>query len=200
MKTTIVQCACDRFLGLQKQVVPHHAAYAERHGYLYSVTLGRVQTKFHPMWDRVPLIRAALAYSDLVIYLDTDSLIVNPDVPLTEALREMDTPVGHVRHPEPWADLGFHYNCGVGFYRNNPRTHTFLKEVWELGPIEHRWKVQATMLAVGCRTNIFSIIDDKWNSTVNTNVSKSPMVESWHGYNRDLTPILTRLGEVNLDR
>ncbi len=196
MSLTLVQCASGRFVDLQKEITPHHQAYCNRHGYNYQVFYGSVQQRYCPMWDKVVLIRNASEHSDMVVWMDTDSLIVDTNTPLEEAFSDVLF-VGHCKHPEKWKSNFWHYNCGVGFYRDNDLVFDFLTRVWERGIVPHpTWKVQATMLEINDEMRIMSVLDDKWNSTVETNESKEPVIQSWHGHNLDFAPILKRLSEV----
>lgn len=197
MKVTLIQCASGRFVDLQLKTAPHHADYCNKHGYNYSLHLGVVQTRFDPTWDKVYLVRDALEHSSLVVWMDSDSLIVDKEAPLTDALKEFNY-IGACKHPEPWQHLNYHYNCGVLFFTSLPETRELLDRCLRIGVVPHAsWKVQATILAANqAMGNIISQIDDQWNSTVETNVSPAPVIESWHGHNQDFAPILKRLKEI----
>ena len=197
MSLTLVQCASGRFVDLQKQTSPHHQEYCNNHGYNYLVHYGRVQNRFGPMWDKVLLISDALKYSEMVVWMDTDSLIVNQTMELEFAFQDVQH-IGHCKHGEKWKDNFWHYNCGVGFYRKNDSVFEFLNRVWERGIVPHpTWQVQATMLEINDELRLMNRLDDKWNSTIGTNESTDPVIQSWHGHNLDFSPILQRLSEVS---
>jgi hypothetical protein len=150
------------------------------------------------MWDKVVLLTRELKYSDMMVWMDTDSLIVDTATKLEEAFSDVNH-IGHCKHPEKWKSNFWHYNCGVGFYRNTPQVAEFLYRVWRRGIVPHKtWQVQATMLEINDEMGIMEFVDNKWNSTIETNESPNPVIESWHGNNLDFAPILKRLREVDI--
>lgn len=186
MRTCLIQSASGDYHKLQQSVFGHHAAYCEQHEIQYLCNFGTIQYEQHAIWDRLPLIQFALLLgNELVVWMDTDSLIVDSAVDLREASTEFQH-IGMCRHPAPWKDQPWHYNAGVALFRNTAKTMEFLSRVQAIGQIEHPWKIQATMLLVNDEMNVISRIDDRWNSTEwdcegGLNVSPNPVVESFHG-------------------
>lgn len=182
MRTCLVQAACGKFRPIQIHVEKAHAEYCANYGIDYLCYHGSVQSIRHPTWDRIPLIQMALGLgNELVIWLDTDSFIVDPSVDLRECAGEFEH-LGACKHPAPWKDQAWHFNCGVMFHRNTHRTSEYLRRVWTLGPVPHpTWRQQAAMLSVNDEFPSISPIQDKWNSTVGANMVAEPVISSFHG-------------------
>lgn len=185
MKTCLIQCASGPFTDTQRRVWGWHASYCDRHGIDYLCHLGRVpsQVDRNPMWDRVPLLQSMLGVGyDLVVWLDTDALVVDATVSLAEAAAEFEH-VGAVRHPLPFGSQPYHHNCGVMFFKNTGQARELLERTDALGPVAGAiWQVQSTLLTVNDRMGgVITRIDVRWNSTEGANESDRPVVRAWHG-------------------
>ena len=160
-----------------------HEGYADRHGIDFWSVRGAPQLERASSWSKALLIRQALQlHYELVVWLDADTLIVDPSVDLREAMSEFEI-VGMCKHPLPWGGRPWHYNAGVLFVRNGEPARQFFREVWEAGPLNHPWQEQYRMLELDQRSPGFvQAIDDRWNATVGCNPSPEPIIKAWHGY------------------
>jgi ADP-heptose:LPS heptosyltransferase len=159
-----------------------HNRYAARHGLTFWSVRGNLQLERAPHWDKIILIhRALMMGSELVVWLDADTLIVRPDVDLRAALPE-GPPIGLCRHPIPFGDQPWHYNSGVIFVRNCELAREFFKSVWKFGPVNHPWHEQVGIIELSRQmTGSVQTLDDRWNSTAAVNPAAQPVIRSWHG-------------------
>jgi hypothetical protein len=181
MKCVMLQAASGPFVQLQREVYDWHSAYCAKHDIDYLCHLGRVPSTsaLDPTWDCVPLMRLALGLGyDLVVWLDTDALVVNPEVDLREASKEFRH-VGMVKHR---LGLHSHFNCGVTFVSNTEKARDFLAQTEEGGPVARSgWHEQARMHKVNAKLGVIHRIDDRWNSTEGINEVADPVIAAWHG-------------------
>ena len=178
------------FIDMARLTYQRHAAYCTSHGMDYWHLIG------HPCperdtgaWDKVHLIKQALDDGyEFVAWLDTDAAIVG-DTPLTEAL-PVDAYIGGCEHDgNAEADIPRHINVGVLYLRNTEQTRTFV-DAWHASyPAPGRWQEQGSFNELMSAIDCVTVIDDKWNSTVNVNESPDPVVMAWHG----VWPVAKRL-------
>jgi len=184
--------------------VARHAAYCAKHNITYWPVLGDVQFERAPHWNKITLVRHALALGfEIVVWLDADTLIVRDDEDIRTALNG-GGPLALAQHPSP----GFngsptHWNSGVMVMRNTPRTREFFDAVWEAGPHgDHHWHEQARMLLLLPQfPDLLQRLDDKWNSTICLTDVPNPVVRAWHGAGRGAVDFifeeLRRLGAAD---
>ena len=142
MKTILLQQANGLYTKLLDITEARHQAYAANFDITYCAVRGSLQFQRSPLWNKIPLIRQALALKfDLVVWLDADTLIRRTDVDLRLALGE-GSPIGMCRHPTPWDDQDWHFNSGVIFIRHTKLTRKFFDRVWKAGPVNHPWHEQ----------------------------------------------------------
>jgi len=178
----------------------HHAAYCAKHGLVYWPVIGDVQFSRPPHWNKIVLIRHALACGfDLVVWLDADTLIVRDDVDVRTALGD-GPPLGMARHPiSESSSTDGHSNSGVMILRNTPRVQEFFHEVWTAGPLSnHPWMEQARIHdRLKNFPGLLQRLDDRWNSTFEVNESSAPVIKAWHGLGaRAVTPIYDELKQL----
>lgn len=186
MKVALVQQASGDWSPMLAAMIPHHLKYCERHGIVYLPSFGRIDESKHPNFDRLPLLIETLraGFADIVVWLDADCVIANPNVSLVEAADEFML-LGLVAHPDPFSDWGFHYNNGAMYLRNTPRLIQFLEIVQKTGQIPgEKWFDQGTVLRVAEKMK-FPIcrLRHRWNSTPAYNDCPNPIVKAWHGHN-----------------
>ena len=161
-----------------------HAAYCARHGFNYWALLGDVQFERAPHWNKITLVRHALALGfDIVAWLDADTLIVRDDEDLRATL-DGGAPLALALNPgEGLPGTTTHWNTGVMFLRNTPRTRAFFDAVWQAGPIEgDSWHEQARIHTVLPEfPDLVQRLDDRWNSTPDVNEVANPVIMAWHG-------------------
>lgn len=202
----LIQQATGPFTPLLQLTEAHHRDYCLRHDIdywcLYGVTSPRARERYGFHWEKIRLIQQALeAGYEYVIYLDVDCLIVSEDdlrdgCP-TEAL-------GFARHCGDWEKylpdfvLYDHFNVGAIYVGAGGNVNEFLAEWLARDPEGHCWHEQhaLNMLAKeweelndlddldgGIEGHLpFAQIDDRWNSTFNTNMAPNPAVLAWHGF------------------
>lgn len=197
MSLCLVQCASGRFVEIQSKTADHHLKYCKKFSYNYRLHYGRMTALYGPMWDKVFLCHEALQTNEMVVWLDSDCLIVDMETHLEKAFDEFQN-IGCCRHNVAGWKEDWHFNCGAIYMRRSQLTLDYLSRVLDRGIVPHpHWRVQATMLQVNDDMKVIQQIDDKWNSTVETNMSPNPVVESWHGHNASFQPILERLSSLS---
>ncbi len=127
----VVQYACALGCADLETVRPHHEALCTRNGWVYWAKSEPDRLTFVPecyfakiAWVYEVLLR--VSNGDIVLYLDTDSVMVHPNPPIAEALDARD--LGFVR--EKTRD----FNAGVILIEANPVTREFFKAVLDHGP------------------------------------------------------------------
>lgn len=164
-----------------------HAAYCDKHRLTYWPVLGDVQFSRAPHWNKIALVRHALALGfETVVWLDADTLIVRDDEDIRSALNG-GGPLALARHPTPGINgTPTHWNSGVMVMRNTARTREFFDAVWQAGPHgEHHWHEQARMLLLLPKfPDLVQQLDDRWNSTDCLTDVPNPVIKAWHGAGR----------------
>ncbi len=176
------------FADMLRLTYQRHAAYAWAHNMEYIAWAGCLKPEMWPGgWGKIWLMRLMLdqGYRH-VFWIDTDAAIVDPECDLRDGLPEGKL-IGAVEHYAPdWfpqAGIPRHYNVGVVFLRNAPRTYEFLDEWIGRYPSNGRWLEQGVFneLATGKYADVFHKLDDKWNSTFRVNETPNPSIQGWHG-------------------
>ena len=185
MKTCLIQHASgDEWRSLLYYALGWHYQYCQQHNIDYLVYSGEVQTVRVPNWNWLPLARLALQLgNELVVVMDTDSIIVDRLVDLREAASEFEH-VGSVHHPHPWKEQDWHYNLGVTFLKNTRLANKLLLDSDLMGEVPGPcgWHVQSAVLETNDRMGgIISQVSDRWNSSKRSNECKNPVIKSWHG-------------------
>jgi len=192
-KTALVQQASGGHLQMLDISNDLHNAYAARHGLSFCCVRGPVQADRHPFWDKVRLIQMMFATGfELVVWLDADTLIVEPDVDVRTALRT-GGPIGMCRNPLPWGDQPWHYNAGVIVVRNTGTARWFFDEVWRAGHVNHHpWQEQARMNELTRQyPHLVQQLEDKWNCTKGVNTVRDPIIRAWHGQGANAVKLMT---------
>jgi hypothetical protein len=172
---------------LLKASEPWHQACCVKH----RIDMWQIQSQAYP---HIPVIWQVPIYMnwafdrgyEFVVYLDADTLIVNQDVDLREALREK--PLGMIRGQVPGGEP-LHYNAGAIYARNESHIVDLWAEMSRLTPPTMNeqsawWKdpnnsqtVLNRLIDQGWADYVESI-DRRWNSTVE---SENTVVLAWHG-------------------
>ena len=181
-QTVLIQQASGHCRPMLELTSSLHRAYAQRHGISYWQVRGNVQTERAGHWNKILLMQRAFQMGfELVIWLDADTVIVEPEQDFRRALNG-GAPIGMVRHHRPWNGQPWHYNSGVILARDTPKTRQFLQRVWDAGPIDHPWQEQVRINEVAQRNpRIVQSLPDRWNCTQGTNPCRKPNVLAWHG-------------------
>jgi ADP-heptose:LPS heptosyltransferase len=184
VKTTLVQQATGvhlRMLSISREL---HDIYATRHTLTFCCIRGPVQFHRNAFWDKIRLVQMMLALgSELVVWLDADTLVVRPEVDVRSALKH-DAPIGMCRNPIPWEDQSWHYNSGMMVIRNTGPARWFFDEVWRAGPIDRDpWQEQIRINELARKhPDLVQQLDDKWNCTKGVNSVRDPVIRAWHGH------------------
>lgn len=188
-RAVLIQWAFGPFLPLLNLTREHHAAYAERHNMSYWCVHGRVQTIRHPYWDKIMLVRTALQMCqfEYVFWLDSDTLIIQQDQDLRDALPS-EKWLGMVTHHIPGL-VREHQNAGVLYIRDTATALAFFDHVWDNWPLnpnlaDRHLEDQTSILDVLSRDSWrdgLALLPDRWNSTLVTNEVPNPVVMAWHG-------------------
>lgn len=131
--------------------------FAERHGYALHLHTEPVDRTRPAPWSKIPIVRDLLDRYDTVLWLDSDTVVVDPREDLPPA-RFMAL----VEHP------GLMVNTGVWSLRSTDDTRAFLDEVWaQEDLVEHRWWENAAVARLldsdaGWRDRV-DWLDPRWN-------------------------------------
>jgi len=168
-------------------VADYHGAYCKRHGLEYQ-TFVQAENKLNPWYNKIVAITSQLeqmASDSLMIYLDSDSLVVDLNEDITKAL-----PDGY--------DLGLvpvcldiqrqtgKYNNGVMFIRVTEKIVRLFKEIEAIGkaniPV---FNDQRTMNKCLKKSDVKTYdLESKYNCYEgNLRRCYSPIIRSWHGKN-----------------
>jgi len=178
------------FNNMLRMTYLRHSAYAVNHHMDYY----NIQGDTHPEmlseagdWAKVGLIYEALEKGyEYVFWIDADAGIVDMDVDLREAVKDCEW--GACVHDPAkskflqQAKIDKHINVGCMYLRNTPATKAFTEMWLNTYPGVNRWAEQGSFnQMVKEYPDIVTVIDDKWNATVNVNMVKNPVVMAWHG-------------------
>lgn len=165
-----------------------HAAYASAHAMDYWNFYGGVHPE-HPgeagAWAKIHLMQMALKDYEYVFWIDADAAIMDFGTDLRDSVKDIN--IGACEHnPEksPFlkqAGIAKHINVGVMYLRNTEVTKTFIDKWIASYPGVVRWAEQGAFNNLMVEMpDAVSVIDDKWNATVNVNMVQKPVVMAWH--------------------
>ena len=149
--------------------------YARRYGYEFVAVHGRVAPSRPAAWDKIPLLHDLCEVHDLVVWVDTDALVVDADRDIADDLAAncflalVEHHLGEERIP----------NSGVMVLRGDRSALRFLDDVWKTDSYtHHKWWENAAILHVlgyrvdppvvpvrtaRVRTGV-QFLDRRWNS------------------------------------
>ena len=177
------------FADMLRLTYQRHATYAWAHQMEYWTIAGSLKPEMWPGgWGKIWLMRLMLEQGyKHIFWIDTDAAIVDFECDLRDGLPEGKL-IGACEHwaPDwfPGLDIPRHYNVGVLFLRNDPRTAEFLDDWIGRYPGHQRWLEQGAfneMVAEDKYQDIFHPLDAKWNATINVNEVEKPCIKGWHG-------------------
>lgn len=147
--------------------------YAARHGYELHLHTNIVDPSRPVPWSKVPILRDLLARHEVVVWLDSDLMILDGREDIADALPK-NRFLGLVEHQYKTGGMA---NTGVMVLR--PEAMGFLDEVWaQHDLIHHRWWENAAIcrllgydLESSCLkaptplfTDHTALLDPRWNS------------------------------------
>jgi lipopolysaccharide biosynthesis glycosyltransferase len=167
--------------------------FADAHGYSFRA-LERESCCRRGGWIKIEPILALLAEGfDYVLWLDADTIVARTDIDIRNVTQQSAHlhMAWHKPLPRPGGDPA-HFNTGVMLIRASDWSRKFFAQVWDVGPREHRWNDQATILhllgfdgALGTgknRENAMSHpvgwLNITWNSIPQVCALEDPVV--WH--------------------
>lgn len=163
---------------------PWHRAYCQRHGYEYRCLYGGPSTRDHSgtpiYWAKVSRHVEAmnsLADGDIVVWLDTDAVIVDPSVPLETALPD-GADFAAVKNK-----VGV-YNAGAMWTRVSNKARAYWNRVDAKGPqlvqgMKDQWTINSELGDMNAVA-----LDARWNKYQGADGTFTPpeVIRAWHGY------------------
>ena len=166
-----------------------HAAYACAHAMDFWCFQGGVHTEMPGeagAWAKIWLMKDALKDYEYVFWIDADAAIMDFETDLRDAVKDIN--IGACIHDPAKSEylrqfgIDKHINVGVMYLRNTDLTKQFVDKWIASYPGPVRWADQGAFnnLIVEMPDAV-SVIDDKWNATVNVSMVDKPVVMGWHG-------------------
>ncbi|CAD7697635.1 unnamed protein product [Ostreobium quekettii] len=112
------------FEGVLEATRENKEGYARRHGYRYFDASFLLDTSRPPSWSKILAVQYYLAEYDWVFWMDSDSVVTNPDIKL-ESILPAGERLDFIVTKDPAG-----YNAGMWFIRNSPWSHKFLRTWW----------------------------------------------------------------------
>eukprot|EP00803_Ostreobium_quekettii_P003011 evm.model.scf_1070.2 EVM.evm.TU.scf_1070.2 scf_1070:8177-9632(+) len=114
------------FEGVLEATRANKEDYAKRHGYRYFDASFLLDTSRPPAWSKILAVQNYLDQFDWVMWMDSDSVVTNPNIRLESIL-----PAGDKLDLIVTKDLGG-YNAGMWFVRNSAWSRKFLTTWWSM--------------------------------------------------------------------
>lgn len=167
--------------------------YARRHGYELHLHTVAVDDSRPAPWSKVRILCDLLDEHELVVWLDSDLVIVDPREDLADALPP-DRFLGLVEHRTREGSMP---NSGVLVLRSCEGARAFLDDVWEQEDLTHHvwWENAAICRLLGydlgppirlaaptpLLTDHTSLLDGRWNSIPESPAGR-PRIRHYPGY------------------
>eukprot|EP00613_Pedinella_sp_CCMP2098_P041141 CAMPEP_0171801136 /NCGR_PEP_ID=MMETSP0991-20121206/72086_1 /TAXON_ID=483369 /ORGANISM="non described non described, Strain CCMP2098" /LENGTH=306 /DNA_ID=CAMNT_0012412761 /DNA_START=324 /DNA_END=1241 /DNA_ORIENTATION=- len=111
---------------MTRMSVHNKQRYAARHNYeLITAGAGEIDPSRPPAWSKLLALRRHLPRFDYLLFVDVDTLVMNPDITLDELVARGGSNSDLI-FTEDWNGV----NSGVFMVRNSTWTHWFLDEAW----------------------------------------------------------------------
>lgn len=168
------------YAAMLEMQVERNQMYCDRHGFDYRAVVGNVKPEYADPhsgeWPKVELIRVALADGyQYVIFLDPDTLIIDPDTDLRDGCPEG---LGACWQRIPQLN---HWNTGALYIRNSEAVRGFVDEWLSRFPGEFTWKEQGEFNKIALQSRVVQTISDRWNATLNYSMVPDAVVLGFHG-------------------
>lgn len=158
----------------------HHAAYCKRHGFDYQCVYDNPIPDSDPLkgsWGKVKLIKDALDEGyEYVIWLDADTLIVDMDTDLRDAIEFYQIGACWQRIPQL-----HHWNVGALYVDNCKETREFIDAWLARYPGQSSWLEQGEFNELAMQSKTVVTIVDRWNATVDVSEVPDAVVLGFHG-------------------
>jgi len=177
------------FVDMQRLIYPRHSAYCASHNIdFWNIQGGMEEGRGVEAgaWAKVGLVRQALKDYEFVFWVDVDAAIMDFETDLRDAIKDINIG-GCVHDPakSPFLTankIDKHVNVGVLYFRNTDLTKEFMEKWYNAYPGERRWSEQGSFNKLMKEMpKVVTVIDDKWNATVNVNMVENPVIYGWHG-------------------
>lgn len=152
------------------------ARYAERHGYDLHLHTTPADASRPVPWSKVPICRGLLDDYDVVLWLDSDLVVVDPSRDVAADVPQ-DRVLGLVEHRTAEGSMP---NSGVMVLRSGDGARAFLDDVWaQEDLVDHKWWENAAIcrllgyelepvVRLGTPTALLrdgtTLLDGRWNS------------------------------------
>jgi hypothetical protein len=157
-----------------------HAEYCKRYGFDYMCLYENPVPEQDPLkgsWGKVRLISDALYDGyDYVVWLDADTLIVDFDADLRDAVVPFH--IGACWHRIPQLN---HWNVGALYIDNCQETRDFFDKWLTTYPGTTGWLEQGEFNTLAMRNKTVVTVSDKWNSTIDVSAVPDAVVLGFHG-------------------
>lgn len=144
---------CSLALGmhshLQAVASPTLVAYAKRWKWDVVLSSENLANDRPPAWAKVRLMQQLLDEYEMILWIDSDALIVELDRDIMAELPQTNSDIYLVEHAQAAPENAVVPNSGVLLLRRSPYTADFLKRMWDMTEfIEHNWWENAALLAM----------------------------------------------------
>ncbi len=173
------------FADMLRLTYQRHASYCRAWGIDFWQVNGIIPRDLMPgAWSKIWLADMCfkLGY-EYVFWLDTDAAVVDFGTDLRDVFKEMgEASIGACEHNAN--NIPAHLNVGVMYFRKTKESVRFVADWLKQYPGDRNWAEQGVfnhLMKEPQYKGIVAKVDDKWNSTLKTNESKTPVVMGWHG-------------------
>lgn len=177
------------FVDMQRLIYPRMSAYCAAKNIDYWNIQGGMDFGMigeAGAWAKVGLVKQALKDYEYVFWIDVDAAVMDFSADLRDAVKDIN--IGACVHnpaKSKWLknlNIKKHINVGVLYVRNTEISRLFFDKWFDAYPGPPRWADQGAFNQLIAEIpEAVSVIDDKWNATVNVNMVDTPVVMGWHG-------------------
>lgn len=158
----------------------HHQAYCDRHGIDYQCVIDKVLDHDPNLgaFAKIELIRRAMqAGYEYIVWLDADTLVIDPSVNPCTDIRPLH--IGACWHRIPQLH---HWNVGALYIHNSESTRKFVDE-WRgvYPPPRDGWNEQGVFNRLALQSRTVITMSDKWNATIDVSMVPDAVVLGFHG-------------------
>lgn len=158
----------------------HHAAYCKKWDIDYQCVYDNPLPESDPLkgsWGKIKLIKDALAEDyDYVFWLDADTLIVDMDTDLRDAVNFYKIGACWQRIPQL-----HHWNVGALYIFYCDETQEFIDAWLASYPGTPQWLEQGAFNELAMTNKTVATISDRWNATIDVSEVPDAVVLGFHG-------------------
>ncbi len=167
---------------------PMYETYARLHGYDLVLVEQPMVLDRPAAWHKVLLIRQLMDRYNLIVWIDSDAMIVDPTVDIANAISR-DHFLWIVEHHVPGLELPL-INSGVMAIWTSPQAVLFFEEVWGMTEfIYHPWWEQAAMMSLlGYDPCLFALGSEYQVHTTEWFGEMGRLSTEWNSMNEDPHP------------